>query len=105
MTLDTLLTHLVTADNRITTVSQLTINTGASELAMHCKLSDWISLINWTHLLQSETHVQYFDSFVCSGVIKVKINSLIYCSTFSVFFTIFTPLSFQVRSQFNLHFN
>ena len=105
MTLDKLLTQLVTADNRMTTVSHLCINTGASELAMHFKLSDWISLINRTHLLQSETHVQYFDSFVCSGVIKVKINSFIYCSTFSVFFTIFTPLSFQVRSQFNLHFN
>ena len=57
------------------------------------------------NLLQSERHVQYFDTFVCLGVIKVKINSLIYCSTFSVCFTIFTPLSFQVRSQFNLHFN
>ena len=45
----------------------------------------------------SERHVQYFDSFVC-------FNSLIYCSTFSIFFTIFTPLSFQVRGQFNLHF-
>ena len=78
MTLDTLLTHLVTADNRMTTVSHLCINTGASELAMQFQLSDWISLINWTHLLQSETHVQYFDSSVCSGVIKVKINSVIY---------------------------
>ena len=72
---------------------------------MHFKLSDWIGLINWAHLLQSERHVQYFDSFVWSGLIKVKINFLIYCSTFSVFFTIFTPLSFQVRSQLNLHFN
>ena len=89
----------------MTSVSHLCINTGTSELAMHFKLSDWISLINWTHLLQSEIHVQYFDSFVCSVVIKVKIDSLIYCSTLSVFFTIFTPLSFQVRSQFNLHFN
>ena len=55
---------------------------------MHFKLSDWIGLINWTHLLQSERHVQCFDTFVCSGVIKVKINFLIYCSTLSVFFTI-----------------
>ena len=61
--------------------------------------------LEWTHLLQSERHVQFFESFVCSGVIKVKINSLIYCSTVSVFFTIFTPLSFQVGSKFNLHFN
>ena len=72
---------------------------------MQFKFSDWIGLINWTHLLQSERHVQYIDSFVCSVVIKVKINSLIYCSTVTVFFTIFTPLSFEVRSQFNLHFN
>ena len=72
---------------------------------IHFKLSDLIGVINWTHLLQSERHVQYFDSFVCSEVIKVKINSFIYCSTVSVFFTIFTPLSYQVRSQFNLHFN
>ena len=69
---------------------------------MPFKLSDWIVLINWPHLLQFERHVQKFDSFVCSGVIKVKINSLIFWSTFSVFFTIFYPLSFQVRSQFNL---
>ena len=88
----------------MTTVSYLCINTSASELAMHFKLCDWINLINWTHLLQSETHVQYFDSFVCSGIIKVKINSLINCSTITVFFSIITPLSFQVRRQFNLHF-
>ena len=68
MTLDKLLTQLITEDNRMTKVSHLCISTGASELAMHFKLSDWISPINWTHPLQSETHVQYFDSFVCSGV-------------------------------------
>ena len=49
MTLDKLLTQLVTADNRMTTVSHLCINTGASDLAMHFKLSDWISLTNRTH--------------------------------------------------------
>ena len=32
-------------------------------------------------------------------VIKVEIIALIYCSTFSVFFTIFTPLSYKARSQ------
>ena len=71
----------------MTTLLHLFINTGAPDLAN--AFSDWIGLINWTHLLQSKRHVQYFDSFVC-GVIKVKINSLIYCSTFSVFFTTFT---------------
>ena len=69
---------------------------------MPFKLRDCIGLINYTHFLQSERRVQYFDSFVCSGVIKVKINSLIY-SLFSAFFPILTPLSFQVRNQFNLH--
>ena len=61
---------------------------------MSFKLRDWIGLINWTHLLQSETHVQYFDSFVCSGVIKVKISSLIY-STFSGFFLQFNTFVFS----------
>ena len=89
------------------TLSHLYIKTDATKLAIF-KLSDWIGLIYWTHILQCETqerHAQYFDSFVCSGKSKVKVNSLIYCSTFSVFFTIFTPLSFQVKSQTNLYFN
>ena len=30
--------------------------------------------MNGTHLLQSEIHVQYFDSFVCSGDNCVKIR-------------------------------
>ena len=38
--------------------------------SIHFKLSDWIYVINWTHLLQSERHAQYFDSFVCSRVFK-----------------------------------
>ena len=59
----------------MTALSNLCINTGATELAsaLHFKLSDWIGLINWTHHLQSERHTQYFDSFVCSGVIKVMV--------------------------------
>ena len=57
MTLDKLLTQLVKADNRMTTISHLCINTGASELAMHFKLSDWISLINWTHLLRDMSSI------------------------------------------------
>ena len=33
--------------------------------------------MNWTHLLQSERHAQYFDGFVCSKVFKViKITCL-----------------------------
>ena len=39
---------------------------------MRFKLSYWTGLINWTHLLQSERHAKYVDSFVCSGVIKVS---------------------------------
>ena len=85
----------------MTTLSHLYIHTDATELAITFKLSDWIGVINWTHLLQSERHAGYFDIFVCSRVFTVKNNSLIYCSTLSVF----TPLSFQVRSQINLNFN
>ena len=58
----------------MTTLSHLYNYTDATELAIHLKLSDWIGVINWTHLLQSERHAQYFDSFVCPRVFKVKIT-------------------------------
>ena len=76
MTMVKLSTSLITADNRMTTLSHY--NTDATELAKAFKLSEWIGLINWTRLLQSERYDQYVDIFVCSWVIKVKIISLIY---------------------------
>ena len=56
----------------MTTPSHLYIHTDATELANTFKLSYWIGVINWTHLLQSERHAKYFDSCVCSRVFKVK---------------------------------
>ena len=56
----------------MTTLSHLYIHRDASELANTFKLSDWIGVLNWTHLFQSERHAQYFDSFVCSRAFKVK---------------------------------
>ena len=65
----------------MTTLLHLYTNTDATELTntfkgLHFKLSDWIGVINWTHLLQSERNAQYYDSFVCSRVFKVKTELL-----------------------------
>ena len=48
----------------MTTLSHLYIHTEASELAINFNIIDWIGVINWTHLLQSERHARHFDSFV-----------------------------------------
>ena len=56
----------------MTTLSHLCNNTGASELANAFKLSDWIGVINWTHLPQSVSSI--LTVFFCSGVIKLKLT-------------------------------
>ena len=56
----------------MTTLSHLYIHTDATELANTFKLSDWIGVINWSHLLQSERHARYYNSFVCSRVFTFK---------------------------------
>ena len=49
----------------MTTLSHYNID--ATELAKAFKLSDWIGLINWTHLLHSEGHDQYVDILFVLG--------------------------------------